>query len=500
MPLKFKAILSKKQFLLVILFAILMLAAFFRWYKAVQLFEFGHDGDLYSWMVKDVLVNHHLRLIGQETSSKGIFLGPLFYYLIIPFFLLTNMEPTGVVYLGIILGVLTTFAFYLTFKSLFNQTTGLIAAFLNASLIDRINYDRWIVPTVTGSLWEIGYLYCVLSLTKGNFKILLLLGLLVGLIWHINLGLLPLLICIPLAIFLSKKLPIKKDWLMFLAGVLLSSIPLIIFEIKDNFGQTRALFASFFTNQGGGQGLFKLTHVLSEISGNIISLFTQDMSRSFPLGLGLILVLLIAGLFLTKSNLLNKKMLFVIYAWIALVVVFFTVSSKIISEYYFHDLEIVFLTIFILVLSFLYQKGKAGKLFVLLLLYFIALNSFAMLYQNNELGYYLRRKAIAEFIRTDSAAKKFPCVAVSYITTPGNDVGFRYLFYLKNMHVNQPISGSPVYTIVVPETLVTDRKFGYRIFGFGVIPPEGSFDLSKVNKSCSGANSNLTDPLFGFVQ
>ena len=63
---------------LLILALILVIGLFFRSYQLTERFEFAHDGDLYSWIVKDIVVNHHFRLIGQLTSAPGIFIGGLF--------------------------------------------------------------------------------------------------------------------------------------------------------------------------------------------------------------------------------------------------------------------------------------------------------------------------------------------------------------------------------------------------------------------------------------
>jgi len=53
---------------------IIALGFFFRSYQLVARFEFAHDGDLYSWIVTDIVVNHHFRLIGKLTSAAGILL------------------------------------------------------------------------------------------------------------------------------------------------------------------------------------------------------------------------------------------------------------------------------------------------------------------------------------------------------------------------------------------------------------------------------------------
>ena len=66
------------------------------------------------------------------------------------------------------------------------------------------------------------------------------------------------------------------------------------------------------------------------------------------------------------------------------------------------------------------------------------------------------------------------------------------------MHVNLPSSGSPVYTIVFPlkEIFPVDKTFG----AIGLIYPDYTrYTKENVEYSCSGENSNLTDPMFGFT-
>jgi len=67
------------------------------------------------------------------------------------------------------------------------------------------------------------------------------------------------------------------------------------------------------------------------------------------------------------------------------------------------------------------------------------------------------------------------------------------------MQVINPDSGAPVYTIVFPlkPIFVTDVNKG----AIGLIyPSHKSYTKEGVEESCSGENSNLTDPLFGFTK
>ena len=107
----------KDNFLLII---IILLAIFVRIYRPQDFYIYGHDGDLASWIIKDILVNKHIRLVGQETSVKGVFIGPLFYYSLIPFYLFSKMDPIGGVLLSFLIGVFCVFSFYFVFSRIVN--------------------------------------------------------------------------------------------------------------------------------------------------------------------------------------------------------------------------------------------------------------------------------------------------------------------------------------------------------------------------------------------
>src|SRR6185312_589015 len=121
---------NQKRLYLIAASVIILIGMFLRTYQIINRFEFDHDGDLYSWIVKDVVVNHHFRLIGQLTSAPGIYIGPLFYYSLIPFFLMTHMDPVGGIIPITILGLATLISYYLVFSKLFNPKVGLIATFI----------------------------------------------------------------------------------------------------------------------------------------------------------------------------------------------------------------------------------------------------------------------------------------------------------------------------------------------------------------------------------
>lgn len=471
-----------KRSQLLLLALILILGLFLRTYKIVERMDFGHDADLYSWIVKDITVNHHFRLIGQLTSAPGIYIGPLFYYFLTPFFILSRMDPVGVNLAAILLGLLTTFSYYWVFSKIFNEKVGLIGAFLYATLPATVSLDRWIVPTITTPLWSVWYLYALFKISRGKFNYFWLMGILIGFIWHIHIALAPVLLTLPFAIFLSKKLPGFKDLARFLIFLLATSAPLIIFEFKHNFSQTFSLINNFGLGQEGGPaGFYKFKLILS-------MLFFPPL-----IAIGS----LISMMFLIKTKLIALKEALLIIAWIAGPVLFFSLSSSPISQYYFSNTNAVFLAISSLAIFVVHKKS----LFLsLILLVFIFLRSlFLLLDQDHYAKGYLEKKAVADYIVADAKSKNFPCFSLNYITSPGENVGFRYFFFLKNAHIAVAGRGSPVYNIVIPDEYALKEvkvKFGH----IGIIPPTEIPSKDLMTDACSGQNTNLTDPMFGYVE
>lgn len=484
---------------LLILGLILLIGLFLRSYQLFERFEFAHDGDLYSWIVKDIVVNHHFRLIGQLTSAPGIFIGGLFYYLLIPFFLLSKMDPIGVTFFAIIIGLSTIVSYYFVFAKLFKIEVGLIAAFLYATLIKTINADRWVVPTITTNLWVVWYFFILIKIARGDFRVLPLLGILIGLIWHVHIALIPTLIAFPVALILSKKLPSAKQVALSLILFLITSLPFFIFEAKQGFGQIQSLITNSQAAREGPVGVYKLTLISGMITKNINDLLFTPLSLNITNNIFFILIILLSAFWLVKKENLSKKELVIFLIWILGVVTFFEVSSSPISEYYFSNIEVIFITIISLYLYILLKASHLGKTLVISLLLLILIkNAYSIVNQNYYQKGYIEKKEAVDYIVKDAREKNFPCFSINYITAPGENVGFRYFFYLKQAKLAVPGHGSPVYNIVIPDEYALNEvkvKFGH----IGVIPPTEINSGDVINEACSGQNTNLTDPMFGFV-
>lgn len=478
-----------------IFLAILVLGIFLRSYKAMTLFYYGHDQDLLSWFVIEIVNNHDVRLIGQETSRAGVFIGPLFYYLSIPFYLLTNMSPAGTVLLPIIISVFTIYSYYYIFEKIFSKKIGLISALVHSVSYVMVFTEREVVPTQPVFLWSVWFFYCVYLVSEGeNNKALPILGILAGLVWHINLALGLGFVVIILAYLISanKKFSLNKLLISAFLGLILIS-PFILFELRNNFLQINAIL-----NSGSGivsefDNAHRLNRVLTLGNKNInrILFDTKDYFKYFWL-IASVVLLIIYNLL----NIIPKKLGILSLVWVGLLFTFFVFNKINLSEYYLNSLS----PIWIMVISITFGALSVGILNyvgVIFISLFLFLNVSRVLKTPNSSISYLEKVRLIDEIDRDRLEKGYPCIAISYITNPGYDFGYRYLFRYKNMHVNLPKSLSPVYTIVFPlGKIEVDKTFG----SLGLIYPDYErYNSDDVDLSCSGENSNITDPLFGFT-
>ncbi len=479
---------------------ILVSGLFLRLYKYDQLFMYGHDQDLAGWVVKDIVTDKHFRLIGQETSTQGIFIGGFFYYLQIPFYMLFGMDPVGVTFLGALLGVLYIFGIYLTLSRVFTKNIAVIGALTYAFSFYFIFNDREIVPTQPVIFWSFALLWSLSEIIKGNIKRGLLISAgLFSLVWHLNFALILPLPLVLVAILFSKKKVRITDFILPLLLFLVITLPLIHFEFRHSFIQTKALITSLSADQNDIiSGWDKIVRTYHLISKNLYSIFLPSLS--FPKYEHLTLLLFGIYLYLFNKLKIHRKILILMLIWFVGYLSFFSLYSKRVSEYYLNGIQFIPVILFSLALDRVISDKRYKVLGLLLIAGFIAVNIYRFFTVSINRSGYLERKAVVAEIKSNAEAYRYPCVAVSYITDPGYDLGYRYFYWMKNMHVNKPSSGAPVYTIVFPlneKLFPVNRTFG----AIGLIYPDYSrYTKEEVEKSCSGDNSNLTDPMFGFTK
>ncbi len=480
---------------------ILVVGLVLRSYKALQLFQYSHDQDLLGWFVRDVVVNQHLRLVGQETSSHGVFIGPFFYYLTIPFYFLTKMDPAGTLLLSIIFGGAAIGSVYFVLKEIVSRRVGLIGALVYALSVLIVFTDREVDPTMPVMLWTIWYLFALARILKGQKYGYLIVGLLVGLIWSLNLQFIILLPLILVAQILSKKRINFKELVVGVGIAVVLNIPFMAFEARHGFQQTKAIFASLTTSKdyvaGTATGLAKVDRVMQLVYKNTTNLFGANVLNTDVKIVFWLLVLGSVYLMYTKKI---KWFGIMLVLWQAIYILFFSKVSLNISEYYLNGMNIVWILIFAAGVDVVMQnKNKIVKTVGYLAIgLFVVVNVYSFTTRPVNADGYIERKAVIEYIKTDAAAHNYPCVSLSFITSPGNNLGYRYFTWELGLKTKPISTKVPVYSIVFPHSMVDriDKSFG--ALGL-VLPDYKRYNDNVIQKVCEGADFTTTEPMFGFT-
>lgn len=462
---------------------------FMRTFQARERFQYAHDNDLSSWIVKDMIVDHHFRLIGQLTSAPGIFIGPFFYYALVPFYVLSRMNPLAVLGFSWMIGLASIVSAFYIFTKLFNFKSGVATSLVYAASFNLSMTEREVVPTTPAFLWTLWFFYAINRLNQGKKSSLLLLAFLFSLVWSINLAL-GLLAPVVLIVYVLRLRSFKlSDLLLPAILFLVLSLPLILFEARHNFQQTRSLLS-----QGAPTHIIflpKFMHVLQYASRNANVMIWDRPPLAPEYIVPLVLLVLFAWLFYRRV--FSRFHLFLFLFWFALVTIFFTYNRINLSEYYLNSLDIITLSVLGVFLGHI-NKYLAYSLLTL----FIGHNIYRLVKSPINYSGYIERTAAVNYIKADAAAHSYPCIAISYMTDPGDNFGYRFLFWRANMHVNDPVSNSPVYTIVFPHPRANHLDATFGALGI-VLPDYKRYNPQGVAASCAGPNANVTDSMFGFT-
>lgn len=131
---------NPKEFQALIL--ILLVGAFLRLYRIGDYMTFLGDEGRDVILVRRLLVDFDLILVGPGTSIGNMYLGPLYYYMMAPALLLFGFSPVGPAVQIAVLGVLTIFLVWFVAREWFGNIAALVASSLYAIAPTIVIYSR----------------------------------------------------------------------------------------------------------------------------------------------------------------------------------------------------------------------------------------------------------------------------------------------------------------------------------------------------------------------
>ena len=226
---------------------ILALALFLRLYQIESTMTFLEDEGRDMLIVKRMLDTKRPVLIGPQTSTGNMYLGPLYYYIITIPLILSNMNPIGPAIFIALTGVATVYLLYYLARKWFGEipalaSSAMYAVFPMVILFTRNSWNPNLVPFVVALI--LLTLDTLIIRKENSNKYWLALGLLVGLLVQLHYMALIFVGFLGLAIILSNLATWRKLFpgipYAFLGFVIMLS-PFILFEFRNDFVNTQAI-------------------------------------------------------------------------------------------------------------------------------------------------------------------------------------------------------------------------------------------------------------------
>lgn len=238
-----------KKWLVVV---ILILAAFVRLYRIGEYMTFLGDEGRDVLVVKDILVNHHIPLLGPPTSVGNMYLGPLYYYMMAVSMSVSWLNPVAASVMVALFGVTTVGLIFYLVSKYYGFLAGVFSSLLYALSPITIYYSRssWNPnpAPLFALLTLIGFLK---SKETDNYLWLILSGISLAFavqMHYLALLLLPTVGVIWLYLFthVKHKKRFKLGTAFSVLSFLLLMSPVAIFDIRHNLMNYHAVKNFFF--------------------------------------------------------------------------------------------------------------------------------------------------------------------------------------------------------------------------------------------------------------
>ena len=340
---------------------VLITASILRFYKISQYMTFLGDEGRDAIIVRRLLVNADLILVGPGTSIGNMYLGPLYYYMMAPALFLANLSPVGPAVEVAMLGVITVLIVWLITKEWFGKKGAFVASLLYAISSTVVIYSRSSWNPNIMPFFSILSIYSIWSVWKKfDFKWMFWLGIFLAfslqshylaLLLFPTVGIFYLLTIIKLrfkkkntdkikdniSYQTQKKSFIKYSVFGLLAFLFLMS-PLVIFDARHGWRNVASL-EKFFTERQATvsarpwTAIPKIPEIAQKISSRLMG------GKNIPIG-GWILPMIFVFSFIyiiTRKKFNNNEVsaYSILFIWIFVAVIGFGIYKQEIYDHYY---------------------------------------------------------------------------------------------------------------------------------------------------------------------
>lgn len=408
----------------IILIAIFILYTFFRFYNLDKRLVFDWDQEQFSTQIKQIITEQRFTLLGPRANNdKGFFLAPYLTYILVPWYFVSNLHPKVLMPFLITFNALFFFFSFFVIKKIFTAWHALFFLLFWAinPLLQQYDITPWwplFIPLGVISVWHI--LRKIYN-KKNDGKNWLILGMILGFFSNMHFQFVFMIVytVIFLFLYLKKKFDLKKI-LISATGFFIMLIPLILFDIRHDFLNTK-LFVQFFTSGSGGES--RDINVWLEVFTNLIQPYIYIKSTQLAAFFYFLILLFNLLLLRKKNGFISSIYLTSVILWL-LFPFFFALYGKRPSEYYFLFLYPGMIIIF--VDFFITFNKKIPLLLISVLLLLINLPVIKVNLNKTYSNLY-DKELIVQEVKKRLDKKVFN---ISFDGPPNTDTGFRYLLDL----------------------------------------------------------------------
>ena len=419
--------------------------------------------------VRSIVFDHHLTLIGPNTSLGGVFQGPFYYYLLAVPTAIFGGDPWGNILLMLLISLTVLVAVFYFINKYFGTIPAVITLLLFAVCPEAIAAATYFWNPHPMWLILVLYIFVLFRTLKKSSLATLLLWPLVALSFHFETAfgvILSLATLLYIVLFNRKLLKVGYFWFSLILGSLFF-LPQIIFDARHEFLMTKSVLAVFSgQNRGliaGGEHngfLFRLNDNINTLRINFISAFIHDgILNFFPWA---VLCLTILGFVRAVQNKLFSEderlfihMVFWVGAFIFLLCAFYPFPLR---AWFLTGFQSFYLILAGLCLAKIYSS-TLGKviLFVSLsiILVYSAFRINTLYFHPPDNGGYAKIKgklAAIDYIYKDAGSKKF---GLLIFTPPVLTYAYDYLIFWRARHARGYIPYSQkkgiVYLLIEPD-------------------------------------------------
>lgn len=328
--------------------ATVVLGAFLRLWRISEYMTFLGDEGRDARVVYRLITQADIILVGPMTSvlteAGHMFLGPAYYYLMAPAMLLAGGSPVGPAIMVAVFSLATIVMMWWFSRVWFNSATGLIAAFLYAisPTVITFSHSSWnpnIMPFFALlAIWSIYKVWqnnspkwlittglCVAMILQSHYLGLLLIPTL-GLFWLVG---------------LIKHWKTNKSRHLFygfaaLTIVILSFLPLVVFDARHEWINSKAMYAFFTVRQTTVnlkvyKGFELVPEIITQIFDSLLTAKNILITRISFLFIGLTLVLH----FLRKKQPTYTAPLILLITWLGFGLIGLSIYKQTLFDHYF---------------------------------------------------------------------------------------------------------------------------------------------------------------------